>query len=138
MITLQNKSQPPRPFVCNLDHKSYCEKAGTCGCKEEEMLLSAIDPTTGTRGIRYAQRKVCATLRILAGRTSDPLHEAVLEVPTVKAAIRSNWLRVVRADKVEANPSPDPDPDPTPEEESPSEEIAGSGSGRRGKRKNRT
>lgn len=86
--------QSGRLQTFNLPHDQFCVKVGACTCRSVVINLTEQSRSTGARRLRPTRRRLCASLTLLPGQTSDPLPAAVLEVDEVRAAINSRPRRL--------------------------------------------
>lgn len=84
MVTLRNRTK--RIKIVNLTHATVC--AGECLCEKTEFRSQTHDAKTGETGVRVLDRRLNASVHLLPGEWSDPLPDAVLNVPQIKAAVK--------------------------------------------------
>jgi len=103
-IALKNTQR--RMQVFNLRHDLYCEAAGTCGCRSQTVTTVEENPMTGERRPRSRERKVPASLTLLALEKYEGVHEAVLKIPEVKRSVDRGDLRVLTLPRAQAKTTP--------------------------------
>ena len=79
----------------NLPHEHYCAARGKCACGTLPVSV-AVTLDDGKAGTREEQRRVCASITLLAGEVRD-FEDAVRAAPEVKAALDRRDLREVQS-----------------------------------------
>jgi hypothetical protein len=95
-------------FTTSLYHDKYCEKGAECGCTEKRLVRSVPKGS----GMTYIHKKLAASLRIAAGETFCGLHDAIMELPHIEAALQTKppLLKVVKESPKKAVVAVKPEP----------------------------
>lgn len=80
-----------RPLVIVLPHDSVCAKIGRCTCSRHEIQTMVRD-ANGDKQIKNMMRLVPGAIH-LSAKESVEVHEAVVALPQVQAAIRNRLVR---------------------------------------------
>lgn len=89
MGTVRIRNRGDRPFEFELSHEVCCRVSGKCSCV-----------TFPRRGGKVA--KVPSSVIITVGKEVHGLHDSVLRLPAVKAAIAARLVEASKEDKGEA------------------------------------
>jgi len=89
------------PLTISKLHKVWCEITGTCSCTAIRTVTYDYDrnpasKTAGERLPRPINRLVCDSFMVRGRTKSDPLPEAVLQLPDVEGARAARRIRIIR------------------------------------------
>jgi hypothetical protein len=113
-----------QPFTVTLYHDVFCEAAKACSCSKERVTRP-VRGRDGSFGQRVEMRLIPVSFTIDGGKRKMGIHDAVLQVPQVKAAMAMTppLLRAVLVQEEANFPKAEVAPSPTvtqPQRENPS------------------
>lgn len=87
MATIKLKNRRRRMFVCDLETQPK---------ERKQTFRSTHDRNTGEEGVVFHEYQTYQQLTLLPNQVSQELEEEILSNASIKGAIRSGWLQVIR------------------------------------------